>query len=85
MGALTGTSCARCLASVVTRPRIWPEGPSCDSITMRMAPLVSETRWMYMLEAGIYSRPRCRNGLSGRSRSWNTRLGQSSSQEMSVR
>ena len=33
--------------------RICPAGSSCDTITMRIAPLVSETRWMYMDDAGI--------------------------------
>ena len=53
MGALTGTKVAFCLCRVVIKPRIMPDGSSCDTMIIRMAPLVKETRWMYMDEAGM--------------------------------
>ena len=44
---------ARCLFNVVMMPRISPARSSCETTTMRMAPLVSDTRWMNIDEAGM--------------------------------
>ena len=33
-------------------PRISPERSTCETTIMRMAPLVSDTRWMNIDEAG---------------------------------